>query len=111
MDVPENASTMNATINVKEAYSSMEITQTAQGGVSDITVNASSPAKILALSLSEERELRRVYDRLSDYHVRSGIHNEIADLQSWQKAAKLKLGEKEFIPISSSSKFCSLLSK
>ena len=94
MDVPENASTMNATINVKEAYSSMEITQPAQGGVSDITENASSPAKILALSLSEERELRRVYDRLSDYHVRSGIHNEIADLQSWQKAAKLKLGEK-----------------
>lgn len=75
----------------------MENTLTSQGKESDIIASvedASSPAKILVLSLSEERELKRVYDRLSDYHVRGGILNEIADLQSWQKAAKLKLGEK-----------------
>ena len=75
----------------------MENTLPGQGRGSDIIASvedASSPAKILVLSLSEERELKRVYDRLSDYYVRSGILNEIADLQSWQKAAKLKLGEK-----------------
>jgi hypothetical protein len=35
--------------------------------------------------------LRRVYDRLCDYHVRSGINNEIKDLQAWQYAAKMKV--------------------
>ena len=84
-------------INVIGAHSSMESTLTAQARGTDTIAaveNPSSPAKVLILSLSEERELRRVYDRLSDYHVRSGIQNEIADLLVWQKAAKLKLGEK-----------------
>jgi hypothetical protein len=46
-----------------------------------------------AISISEEKELRRVYDRLCDYHIRSGINNEIKDLQSWQTGSRLKAKE------------------
>jgi hypothetical protein len=53
----------------------------------------SSQLKNFSISVSEEKELRRVYDRLCDYHVRSGINNEIKDLQSWQISARLKAKE------------------
>ena len=55
------------------------------------TANTSLQLKKSAISIGEERELRRVYDRLCDYHVRSGINIEIKDLQSWQYAAKMKV--------------------
>ena len=54
-------------------------------------LNASSQIKKSVISVAEERELKRVYDRLCDYHVRSGINSEIKDLQSWQYAAKMKV--------------------
>lgn len=53
----------------------------------------SSQSKNFSISISEEKELRRVYDRLCDYHVRSGINNEIRDLQSWQISARSKTKE------------------
>ena len=55
------------------------------------TSNTSSQLKKSSISVGEERELKRVYDRLCDYHVRSGINIEIKDLQSWQYAAKMKV--------------------
>jgi hypothetical protein len=53
----------------------------------------SSQPRNFSISISEEKELRRVYDRLCDYHIRSGINNEIEDLQSWQTSARLKAKE------------------
>lgn len=53
----------------------------------------SSQPKNFSISISEEKELRRVYDRLCDYHIRSGINNEIRDLQSWQISARSKAKE------------------
>ena len=53
----------------------------------------SSQIKNFAISISEEKELRRVYDRLCDYHVRSGIDKEIKDLQSWQSSSRLNVKE------------------
>jgi hypothetical protein len=54
----------------------------------------SSQPRNFSISISEEKELRRVYDRLCDYHIRRGINNEIEDLQSWQTSARLTVKEK-----------------
>jgi len=45
------------------------------------------------VSAAEEKELRRVYDRLCDYQVRSRINDEIKDLQAWQHNARVKVKE------------------
>lgn len=77
-----------------EILEDMESTLSSDGvGLSTMVsgISAAAQTKKSTLSSSEERELRRVYDRLSDYHVRSGINNEIKDLQAWQNAARLKL--------------------
>ena len=50
-------------------------------------------AKPGAISAGEEKELRRVYDRLCDFQVRSRINDEIKDLQAWQHNAKMKVKE------------------
>jgi hypothetical protein len=63
-------------------------------GSSSMVLGGTSSKQITkksTISFQEERELRRVYDRLCDYHVRSGINSEIKDLQSWQYAAKMKV--------------------
>ena len=46
-----------------------------------------------SISAGEEKELRRVYDRLCDYQVRSRINDEIKDLQAWQHNARMKVKE------------------
>ena len=42
---------------------------------------------------TEEKELRRVFDRLCDYQVKSRINEEINDLQAWQQSAKARIRE------------------
>ena len=53
----------------------------------------SSKSKAYTVSATEEKELRRVYDRLCDFQVRSRINDEIKDLQAWQHNARMKVKE------------------
>jgi EF-hand domain pair len=52
-----------------------------------------SGKKMGPLLPTEEKELRRVFDRLCDYQVKSRINEEIKDLQAWQQSARTRIRE------------------
>ena len=49
--------------------------------------------KTKSLAYTEEKELRRVFERLCDYQIKRRITDEITDLQAWRHNAKVKVKE------------------